>query len=579
VARVHSGQIVAGELAVLLLAGAAVGDRPMWWAVATPWAVLLLLAGFGRYHGRWLFGWAAVAASYLIRPRSRSLSARVDQDAIISGYGVTAVLDIDTDTGLLPGDIRLDFPSGTGVSTQVLIATRPAPALRATGTTAATSYRELPPGPAYRRIFVAVRVEPAESTVDMRTRLDEALRRITRDIDRSGLATRRLTSTDLAAALADLSQTTGPIRESWSDLASSGLHQVTVRVPATTRLPPLPATTITVSYTRTDLLLRLAAPTRSALNAALAPIRAQCSPLDGEQFPALLATLPTGRPLSAPPLPTPSTWPHPSRNGDGPFPGRPTPTRWPPGWRSTRGSSAAVPIPPAVAPRSARSGWAGGWSAPTGGSPGGDPAARTIHVPADGIVIGRDRHGARVTARILRPEPTRVFVAGGMKLAQLLAVRALACGARLAIHTDRPADWELFARATGRPGEPVGLQAGQFPPTSAVAPTLYVVDTAAATDPVGTAAWHTTVIVRDELAEADRAALTGADLVILQPLGATQAALAGAALGLGGGAEWLTRIRPDMVSLVSGRTVRWARLTVTGLEEQLIGDVARATTR
>ena len=55
-------------------------------------------------------------------------------------------------------------------------------------------------------------------------------------------------------------------------------------------------------------------------------------------------------------------------------------------------------------------------------------------------------------------------------------------------------------------------------------------------------------MIRDELTMADVDAVSRADLVVLQPLRPDEAALAGTALGLGDSAEWLTRIRDDMVA-------------------------------
>jgi hypothetical protein len=51
--------------------------------------------------------------------------------------------------------------------------------------------------------------------------------------------------------------------------------------------------------------------------------------------------------------------------------------------------------------------------------------------------------------------------------------------------------------------------------------------------------------------------------------------LLGGALGLGEVAQWMTRIRPDMVGVVNRRAVRWAALAQTPIEAQLIGPPAR----
>lgn len=84
-----------------------------------------------------------------------------------------------------------------------------------------------------------------------------------------------------------------------------------------------------------------------------------------------------------------------------------------------------------------------------------------------------------------------------------------------------------------------------------------------------------TLVVRDELTPADVDTLGRADLAVLQPLDPSEAALAGTALGLGGAAEWLTRIRDDMVAVVNRRALRWALLSPTPIESQLVGRPGR----
>jgi hypothetical protein len=88
-------------------------------------------------------------------------------------------------------------------------------------------------------------------------------------------------------------------------------------------------------------------------------------------------------------------------------------------------------------------------------------------------------------------------------------------------------------------------------------------------------AWCTRLVVRDGLTPADTDLLGRADLAVLQPLDGREAALAGAALGLGGSAQWLTRIREDMVAVVNRRALRWALLSPTPIESQLVGPPAR----
>ncbi|NED55241.1 type VII secretion protein EccE, partial [Micromonospora aurantiaca] len=144
----------------------------------------------------------------------------------------------------------------------------------------------------------------------------------------------------------------------------------------------------------------------------------------------------------------------------------------------------------------------------------------------------------------------------------------------------RPRIWEPFVRGVGTvgggvpllpPGRPVGGAPG-----SPLHPLLVVVDAGPVPPEAGpAAAWQSVLVVRDELTPADTPALARADLAILQPLDPDEAALAGAALGLGGSAEWLTRIRDDMVAVVNRRALRWALLSPTPVESQLVGRPAR----
>ena len=82
-------------------------------------------------------------------------------------------------------------------------------------------------------------------------------------------------------------------------------------------------------------------------------------------------------------------------------------------------------------------------------------------------------------------------------------------------------------------------------------------------------------MIRDDFSPADVDVASRADLLILQPLRADEASLVGAAIGLGETAQWLTRIRADMVGLVNRRAVRWAALAQTSIETQLIGPAGR----
>jgi hypothetical protein len=214
--------------------------------------------------------------------------------------------------------------------------------------------------------------------------------------------------------------------------------------------------------------------------------------------------------------------------------------------------------------------------APAAGAPG----LFDLPVGAAGLMVGVNRRGAPVLARLFRAEPTRAMLVGGVRGAQLIVIRAMALGARVVVQTARPQVWDPFVRGVSTPGEtiaviPPGRPVAAHPGTS-LHPLLVLVDVGpVAADGLAGGGWQASLVVRDDLASVDVDALARADLVILQRLRPDEAALAGSTLGLGDAAGWLTRIRPDMVGAVNRRVVRWALLSATPIEQQLIGPPGR----
>src|SRR2546423_4000371 len=103
--------------------------------------------------------------------------------------------------------------------------------------------------------------------------------------------------------------------------------------------------------------------------------------------------------------------------------------------------------------------------------------ARVELFPA-GVVLGRNRRGRPVTARLIRPEPTRVLLIGGVRVAELVTLRALALGVHVLVQTGRPYAWEPFPRAVSLPSDAIALvppgQPAGLPPAGPLAPPLGV---------------------------------------------------------------------------------------------------------
>lgn len=564
---------------------AAAGRGPFVLAAAVLAAVVLVFAAWARIRRRWLFEWIGVGLRYLGRrralpagtaptallgladPGATILAADLDGDAaavISDGYGLTAVLELGDPAALL-ADTPQSLPSpanllpAAGPDTpptriQLLLTGAPAPAVSSGGGTAATSYRQLTEGRllGHERVLIAVRVLRTEGWTDpdLRRALSGTVRKVRRRL--APLAARSLGERTIPVVLAELAHHDDqPVEETWSAIRLGGLVQTTFRLRRwpdlraetarrlVPRLAALPASATTIAISAgpwpvsgtqsvpVDLTVRLASPDESMLGTAAHALRrllategAVVRRLDGEQLDGLAATLPLGG------------------GGTGPLPSvhRLLPTT----------------------------------------------SVETLELPigSAGLMIGTNRHGAAVTVRLFRAETTRVTMIGGVRAAQLLALRAMALGARIVVQTARPRAWEPFVRGASAPGETIALtppgRAVSGPLATPLQPLLVVVDVGpVAADPSPGPGWQAVVVVRDELASVDLDALSRADLVVLQPLRPDEAALAGSALGLGPSAEWLTRIRDDMVGVVNRRTLRWAQLRATPIESQLIGPPSR----
>ncbi len=622
----HSGQLVGAEIALVLLAFGVGTGTALTLAVGVLLAVPLLVLSLGRFRGRWLYGWTALGLSYatrrrrlrragaanpelfgLLAPGGRLAQAESDTGPVgvlHDAEGLVAVLDIGdpgtllTGTALtLPPPQALFGPAGAdapALVVQVLVQARPAPGPGRGNGVPASSYRQLTEGtvPASLRILVAIRVSahPGTTPSELTPVLLGAVRRTRARLARDGLTAQVLPPAALARALTDLAPHRAglPVREGWGGLQLGGRHQAVfhpqlppvVAPDLLTRLLAVPAGEVTVAFTAqrpptqpasTDpagaaeppdgtglLTVRLAAPDPSWLALAQRELERLCASLgghagraDGRQLPGLVCTLPLA---SRAPEPTTAPAPTPAgglgSNGTG---------------VSTNGTSV---------------GTNGTGLSGNGTSVGSNGGSGRLTVPAAGLMLGRNRHGQPVTVHLLRADPTRAMLIGGGRAAATVVLRALALGTQVVVQSGRPESWDHLLRGVAGPTDAVALAppgtSFNLPAASATTPQLVVLDVGPVpADPVPPGPWRTTLVVRDDVSTVDLDALGRADLVILQPLRPGEAELAGAVLGLGEGHAWLTRIRDDMVGLVSRRTVRWAQLCATPVEQQVIGAVTR----
>ncbi|MGW0603616.1 hypothetical protein [Streptomyces sp. NPDC002644] len=103
----------------------------------------------------------------------------------------------------------------------------------------------------------------------------------------------------------------------------------------------------------------------------------------------------------------------------------------------------------------------------------------TLPIGDDGVVIGVDAEGQPAVLGLNRPTPYDIVLIGSLWTTQVLALRAAATGARVAVETGRPQAWMQMVHAMG--GGQNGLSVydvGRVPPlgASAGAPVLVVRD-------------------------------------------------------------------------------------------------------
>ncbi|MFC7529456.1 type VII secretion protein EccE [Actinoplanes sp. GCM10030250] len=616
---VRLNQIVATQmaLALILLGTTRGGAMP---ALAGLCAAALLALTWVRTHDRWAFGWLAALVRFATRRRAAHLDSPASVLAFVAPrtlvttadlagapaavlsdeFGLSVLLELTDHFACLPSlATLLPTPEKDQPPTrlQLVLTGVPPPTGRGGSGPAAGSYRTLSDGNSLAQFsaVLALRVLRADgwSDEELRRSLVGQARRLMRRLRTYGARPLDRPASVRVIAESAHAPPLGKAREFWDGVRLGEHFQTTFQccsAPGTAlpghviaQLLGLPASATTVSVTAAlnpqqpeslltqpgksltqpgnsltppansltrpgSLLVRLAAPDATAIGKAaqslsrlLTPEGVELLRWDGSHLPGLSDTLPLG-----------------------------------------------------------------GWFDPTTSFNGFDaPVVRA------GLILGRNREGGPVRARLFRPDPTLVALIGGLPCAQLVVFRALATGAQVTVRSSRPQDWAPFVRGAAAPGgsitvlpmdQPLDPSAG-----SPVHPSLTIIDSgqASATDggsgsgsggsgsgsggsgsgSGGSGAldcverWHTTLVVRDVVSTGDLEIAARADLLILQPLEADEAALLGEALSLGETADLLTRMRATMIAVVSRSSVRWAALAETPIEKVLIGDPSRPLRR
>jgi hypothetical protein len=196
-------------------------------------------------------------------------------------------------------------------------------------------------------------------------------------------------------------------------------------------------------------------------------------------------------------------------------------------------------------------------------------------IPGAGLVLGYDLDQTTASIRLFRPEPTRVALVGGEWACHVIALRALALGARVAVFTTTPERWDGFGEwATGRTGRVATFSLDQsvVVPASAHEPALLLYDAGltgvASNVPLGP--WQTRLTVLRQLTSYGIPAIQEANMVLAQRLTRAETEVVTSTMRLSSEAGgWMQTLNDDAMAVIVGGEERYVRLTLASLEQQL----------
>jgi hypothetical protein len=213
-------------------------------------------------------------------------------------------------------------------------------------------------------------------------------------------------------------------------------------------------------------------------------------------------------------------------------------------------------------------------------------STRSVPVPPGGLVLGLDPSGKPVVLTLFRRRPQTVTLVAGLHLAQVLALRAAATGARVVLETARADAWDPVVLHSGLDSGQIAVQnvgrvAGNpgWPSPAPTAPLLVIRDCGArppyASIPHGP--WVTVVTLLPFLDARTGGQLGHADLVGFQRLAPEEAVLAQRVLALADrDASALADLPLDAVLWrAKGRAPRFCEVTGTAWELRVLGPAHR----
>ncbi|MFE7562044.1 hypothetical protein [Kitasatospora sp. NPDC057500] len=208
--------------------------------------------------------------------------------------------------------------------------------------------------------------------------------------------------------------------------------------------------------------------------------------------------------------------------------------------------------------------------------------ALSFPVGDDGVLIGEDVHQSRpAVLGLFRPSAHELVLVGGLWTAQVIALRAAATGARIAVETARAHLWGPMAQAAGG-GQPCVTvhQPGRLGPQGAsVGSPVLVVRDLGARPPrsrLSATPWQTVLTLVPHLGPNAVRVLNSADLVGVQRVMPEEAELIGRVLSLGAGeVAALPSLSDDLTLWTTRMNRQYVRIVAGQAEQQVLGGPRR----
>lgn len=205
----------------------------------------------------------------------------------------------------------------------------------------------------------------------------------------------------------------------------------------------------------------------------------------------------------------------------------------------------------------------------------------SLPIGDDGVVIGVDAENHPAVMGINRPTPYDIVLIGGLWTAQVLALRAAATGARVAVETGRAQQWAQLVQAVG--GGQSGMtvhDVGRVPPQGASAggPVLVIRDCGMRPPRgrVASAPWQSVLTLLPYLSPVAPRLMRQARLVGVQRVSPDEASEIGRVIGLPRGEyESLPTLADGVTLWCTDRDRQYVMTQATDAETGLLGTARR----